>query len=222
MPGRLDLMIKAVLFDFDGTLVNTNPLIIRSFRETFAALLPDRKLSDEDILDCIGPTLHETGTVYLPDDPQSFVDHYRKLNVAYHDSMILPYPGITEMLDALKTQGISIVVVSSKKRDMVMRGIEVMGMNDYFDWVFGGDDVKNPKPHPEVVELALSSLGIKPEEAIMVGDNFHDIHAAQNAGVLSVGVGWAHRGAEYLRSFAPSYLIRQPMELVEILNTLNS
>jgi len=209
-------MIKGILFDFDGTLANTNPLILRTLRETFATMLPQRPLSEAEILECIGPTLHETGLIYFPDNPQAFVDHYRHLNLLYHDSMVEPYPGIIEMLDSLKAMGMPMAVVSSKKRDVVERGLRLLGMADYFDFVLGGDEVENPKPHPEPIEVALSALGLAPDEALMVGDNYHDIHAAQNAGVASVAVGWAHRGPEYLAQFHPTYLIAAPQELVEI------
>jgi len=209
-------MIKAVFFDFDGTLVDTNPLIIRTFNETFDALLNDRKLSEAEILDCIGPTLDETGKKYFPDSPQQFVDHYRELNLKYHDDMVEIYPGISQMLEALKRMGLSLAIVSSKKRDVVIRGLQLMDLEKYFDFILAGDEVKNPKPHQEPVEIALKRFGLEPSEAMMVGDNSHDIHSAQNAGVLSVAVGWAFKGADYLKKFAPDYIIEDANELIEI------
>jgi len=209
-------MIKGILFDFDGTLVNTNPLILRTFRETFANLLPQRQLSDQEILDCIGPTLHQTGLKYLPQDPELFVKEYRRLNLIYHDDMIAEYPGITEMLNSLQNLGLRLAIVSSKKRDIVQRGLDVMGLAPYFELMVASDDVENPKPHPEPIERARGALGLQPDEVMMVGDNSHDIQAAQNAGVASVAVGWAFRGPEYLSQFAPDYLIHDPDELVGI------
>jgi len=215
-------MIKGILFDFDGTLVNTNPLIIRTLTETFAELLPERPLSEAEILDCIGPTLEETGQKYFPENPQQFVDHYRQLNLAYHDGMIAEYPGIMAMLESLRSLGLKLAIVSSKKRDVVLRGMRLMGMERFFDFVLAGDEVNNPKPHPEPVELAVQALGLRPDEVMMVGDNSHDIESAQNAGVLSVGVGWAHKGAEYLQAYSPDYLISEPRELVDIVQNLKN
>jgi len=209
-------MINAVLFDFDGTLVNTNPLIIRTLKETFAALLPSRVLSDTEILDCIGPTLAQTGQKYFPENPDKFVDYYRKLNLTYHDEMIQQYPGIADMLAELHRRGLVLAVVSSKKRDLVLHGLQLMGLSQYFDYVLGGDEVENPKPHPEPITTALTALGLAANETMMVGDNSHDIECAQNAGVVSVGVGWAERGADYLRAFHPDYVINSPAELLDI------
>jgi len=91
-----------------------------------------------------------------------------------------------------------------------------MGLAPYFELMVASDDVENPKPHPEPIERARGALGLQPDEVMMVGDNSHDIQAAQNAGVASVAVGWAFRGPEYLSQFAPDYLIHDPDELVGI------
>jgi len=215
-------MIKAVFFDFDGTLVDTNPLIIRTFNETFANLLPDRTLSDSEILDCIGPTLQQTGEKYFPGRVQEFVDHYRELNLAYHDDMVEIYKGIVEMLEALQQMGLHLAVVSSKKRDVVLRGMRLLDLEKYFDFILAGDEVTYPKPHQEPVELALKRFGLKPSEAVMVGDNSHDIHSAQNAGVISVGVGWAYKGADYLKKFSPDYIIKDADELIKLIEVTNN
>jgi len=212
-------MIKAVFFDFDGTLVDTNPLIIRTFEETFGALMPGRPMSQEEILDCIGPTLEETGNKYFADKASDFVSHYRELNLRYHDEMVEIYPGIDGMLSALKGMGLSLAIVSSKKRDVVLRGLRLMDLEKYFDFILAGDEVANPKPHQEPIEIALRFFGLKPSEAVMVGDNSHDIHAAQNAGVTSIGVGWAFKGADYLKKFAPDYIIKDADEMIEIVKS---
>jgi len=215
-------MIKGILFDFDGTLVDTNPLILRTLRETFAALLPDQVMTEQEILDCIGPTLDETGRKYFPDNPDSFITHYRKLNLAYHDDMIEIYPGVIEMLEELQHRGLRLAIVSSKKRDVVLRGLQLMNLEHYFDFILGGDEVTNPKPHHEPIEVALEALGLQPEEAMMVGDNSHDIHSAQNAGVISVGVGWALKGAAYLATFNPTHLIATPCQLLNVIDEKRS
>lgn len=218
MPSQ----IKAVFFDFDGTLVDTNPLIIRTFQETFANLLPDFSPTDEEVLDCIGPTLQQTGQKYYAHDVDGFVSHYRELNLKHHDAMVEIYPGIVHMLEALKAKGLPLALVSSKHRDVVLKGVRLFGLEPYFDFILGGNEVTNPKPHQEPIELALKHFGLEPSEAIMVGDNSHDIHSAQNAGVLSVGVGWALRGADYLKNFAPDYIIKDADELVKIIEVRNN
>ena len=210
-------MIKAILFDFDGTLVDTNQLIIRSFNETFKKLFPNRCFTESEIMDCIGPTLEETGQKYYAEDPKSLVDIYRGFCWQYHDEMIVIYPGIEEMLKSLKEMGLKLVIVTSKKTDMATRGLEVTKLLSYFDWMVSADDVKNPKPHQEPIERVLDYYHLKPEECLMVGDNSHDILCAKAAGVTSVAVGWALRGADYLKSFSPDYIIDEASDLIKII-----
>lgn len=116
-------MIKAVLFDLDGTLLNTNDLIMKSFRSTFEYYFKDRVFSDEEIIDCIGPTLHQTGEKYYPQDVEGFVSTYRSYYVNYHDDLTHAFDGVEEMLRQLKALGLVLVIVTSKKRDMTIKGL---------------------------------------------------------------------------------------------------
>jgi len=209
-------MIKAVLFDFDGTLADTNPLIIRTFTETFATMLTDRTLTDAEILTCVGPTLEETGAKYFPENPNAFVDAYRELNSKYHDEMIKIYPGIKEMVSILKEKGLKLAIVSSKRRDFVIRGLKQTELFQFFDYIVAADDVVNHKPHPEPLEKVMTHYGLTADECLMVGDNSHDINGAKNAGVKGVAVGWAFKGADYLRALNPDYLVMDAMEIVGI------
>ena len=209
-------MIKAVLFDFDGTLADTNPLIIRTFDETFSMLLPERPLTMAEILACVGPTLDETGNKYFPDNPQKFVDTYREINARYHDDMIEIYPGVLDLIATLKEKGLKLAIVSSKRRDFVIRGLKCVGLFDYFDYIVACDDVKNPKPDVEPFEKVMNYYGIEPHECLMVGDNSHDVHGAQNAKIKSVAVGWAFKGRAYLESLAPDYIIDEAQDLIQI------
>ena len=128
-------MLKAILFDLDGTLLNTNNLIFNSFRQAFEELLSDRTLSDDEIIDCIGPTLQQTGEKYCPENPEKFVECYRKYYQNNHDEMIEVFPGIIEMLQALKGLGLRLVIVTSKKRDMTLKAMKHTNILDYFDYI---------------------------------------------------------------------------------------
>ncbi len=215
-------MIKAVFFDLDGTLINTNPLIVRSFQETFLTYFPDRVFSDEEIHSCIGPTLEQTFSKYNESAMAEMVNTYREINKGYHDEMVEIYPGITEMLHNLREMGLKLAIVTSKKRDMALRGAKLMKIYDYFDLVISADEVTRHKPEPEAIEMALSYFNLDKSEVMMVGDNSHDILCAKNADVLGVGVSWALRGANYLQSFNPDYMLEEANDLVQIINDLNN
>ncbi|MGL4335600.1 MAG: pyrophosphatase PpaX [Turicibacter sp.] len=214
-------MIKAVFFDLDGTLIDTNKLIIDSFRHTFKTYFPERHFLDTEIYDCIGPTLTQTFTLHNPDAVEEMTDTYRTYNKEKHDEMVEIYPGILEMLTALKSMNLKLAIVTSKKRDMAIHGAELTKIYEYFDFVVSSDEVSEPKPHPEAIQLALKHFGLTPEEVIMVGDNSHDMECAKNASVTSVGVGWALRGADYLKSYGADYIIEEALELVKIVNDIN-
>ena len=210
--------IQAILFDFDGTLADTNALIIRTFEETLADLLPERNFSQEEILSFIGPTLDQTGRLLFGDDGKAFAAAYRVVNAKYHDDMISAYPGVVDMVAQLKAAGYKLAIVSSKKRDFLIRGMKCVGLYDYFDYILGGDDVDNPKPHPEPVLKAVNHYGLTPAECVMVGDNEHDIESAQAAGVMSVGVGWAVKGIEHLQKFNPDHILHDAADMLELVS----
>ena len=211
--------IKAILFDFDGTLADTNALIIRTFEETLAQLLPERTFGREEILNFIGPTLEQTGCALFGGNGKSFTTLYRRINAKYHDDMISAYPGVVDMVAELKTRGYKLAIVSSKKRDFLIRGMKCVGLYPYFDYILGGDDVVHPKPDPEPVLKAVNHFGLKPTDCLMVGDNEHDIESAQAAGVISVGVSWALKGVAHLQKYNPDHILHNANDLLELVSS---
>ena len=112
-------------------------------------------------------------------------------------------------------------VVSTKKNNMVMRGLDLLDVDGIFDVVIGLDDVTNPKPDPEPILLALNRSGAKKEEALMIGDNFHDVEGGQNAGVRTAGVAWTIKGEAFLQTFNPDYMLQHISDLLRIVEETN-
>jgi len=212
-------MLKGIIFDFDGTLANTNDLILRTFKETFEKLIGE--VSEETLLACIGPTLEASGVKYYPEDPERFSETYRQLNLAYHDEMIELFPGVREMLDLLQKTDLKLAIVTSKRSDVLASGLKVLDMEQYFEVLVAQDHVKNHKPDPEAIHLALSKLELTAEECLMVGDNYHDILAGHHAGMKSVAVGWALKGVDYLKTFKPDYIMEEADDIFEIIGEMN-
>ncbi|MGG2083067.1 pyrophosphatase PpaX [Lysinibacillus pakistanensis] len=208
-------MIKALLFDFDGTLLNTNDLIIQTFMHVLNERFPGQ-YSPKDCLKFLGPSLKQTMSDIAPGEEDAMIAKYRKYNELHHDELVTQYPDVVSTLEQLKAMGLKLAIVSTKRNGMIDRGLSVLGANHLFDVRIGTDDVKNVKPDPEPVLLALKRLGVNKEEAIMIGDNSHDIEAGHNAGIRAAGVAWAFKGPEYLQQFKPEYMLHHMTDLLDI------
>ncbi|WP_223641738.1 pyrophosphatase PpaX [Planococcus sp. 4-30] len=207
--------INTLLFDFDGTLLDTNELIIQTFLTVLDEHYPGR-FGREDALHFIGPSLEQTFTAIDPDRVEELTIQYRSLNRMMHDELVEEYDGVAETLRLLKAQGLKMAIVSTKRSETIRHGLALMGVSDVFDVLVGLDHVSNPKPHPEPLHLALEQLGARHDEALMIGDNSHDIEGGKNAGVRTAGVAWAVKGEEFLAGFNPDFMLQHISDLLEL------
>jgi pyrophosphatase PpaX len=207
--------ITTVLFDLDGTLINTNDLIISSFLHTLNHYYPDQ-YKEIDVLPFMGPPLEESFGGLNPAKVDEMCAHYRAYNQEHHDELVTEFEGVYETVETLYKQGYKLAIVSTKVRNVVLKGLDLMKLRPFFDVVITLDEVENAKPHPEPIEKALKELGSSPQEAIMVGDNHHDILAGKNAGVLSAGVAWSTKGREHLAQYEPEFMLETMPDLLEV------
>nr|WP_285842536.1 pyrophosphatase PpaX [Ureibacillus chungkukjangi] len=207
--------MKALLFDFDGTLLNTNDLIIQTFMHVLEERFPGQ-YSPKDCMNFIGPSLKETFEQLTPNEIDEMIERYRQWNYANHDNLVTEYDGVVDTLEKLKEKGIRLAIVSTKRRDTIEKGLELMGAKHLFEFWVGVDSVKNVKPDPEPVLLAIEKLGVSKEDVMMIGDNYHDILAGKNAGVKSAGVAWSIKGEEFLKQFNPDYILQHMSDLLTI------
>lgn len=208
--------IRTILFDLDGTLIDTNELIIASFTHTLKEH-SETPYSREQILSFIGPPLYDSLAKVAPDNVEAMVATYREHNLANHDKYVTAYPTVVDTIKTLKENGYQLGIVTTKMRDTALLGLKLTGMEDAFDVVIGLDDVTNAKPHPEPIIKALTQLNANPVNAIMVGDNYHDIEAGQNAGIKTAGVAWSIKGKEVLATYKPDYMLEEMSDLLKIL-----
>ncbi|MCM0625214.1 pyrophosphatase PpaX [Lysinibacillus sp. OL1_EC] len=209
------MAVKALLFDFDGTLLNTNDLIIQTFMHVLNERFPGQ-YSPKDCLKFIGPSLKQTFNDIAPGEEDDLIEMYRAWNIAHHDDLVSQYPDVVSTLEQLKAQGIKLAIVSTKRNETIDRGLAILGATQLFDVRIGTDDVNNVKPDPEPVLLALERLGIEKDYAIMIGDNSHDIEAGHRAGVRAAGVAWAIKGEAYLQQYQPEYMLQHMSDLFDI------
>ena len=208
--------ITTILFDLDGTLIDTNELIISTFMHTLDKYYPG-KYQREDVYPFMGPSLMDTFSGLDPDRVDEMILEYRTYNLANHDLLVKEFVGVKDTVHTLKERGYKLGIVTTKLHDVVLKGLRLMDLEPYFEAVVALDHVEKEKPDPEPVLKALEQLGAKPEEAIMVGDNYHDILAGKNAGTKTAGVAWSMKGRDYLANFEPDFMLESMADILAIL-----
>ncbi|KQL53083.1 pyrophosphatase [Heyndrickxia shackletonii] len=212
--------ITTILFDLDGTLIDTNELIIASFLHTLNHYYP-QKYTREDVLPFMGPSLKDTFSSINPDNVDEMIERYRAHNLENHDLLVKEFDGVYETVKVLKEKGYKLAIVSTKMSSTIKKGLKLTNLDSFFEVIIAIDDVENVKPDPEPIEKALKLLESAPQEAIMVGDNYHDILGAKNAGTLSAGVAWSAKGRAYLEKYEPDFILDNMRDLLEIVGAVN-
>lgn len=215
--------ITTVLFDFDGTLMNTNDLIMDSWRHIYR-VLEDKDIDEAEIIRTFGEPLIRTMEKAFPHIPvEECVDIYRSYHRDSFGDRISLFPGIKEMLGELKDLGYKMAVVTSRAAFTTQQAMERYEIGEYFDVVVTCDDTDKHKPDPEPVLIALAQLKSSPEESIMIGDSMYDILCAKNAGVQSVLVAWAVAVTEEEKTGPdrPDYFVQRAEDIVSLLENQN-
>jgi pyrophosphatase PpaX len=211
------LPVRAVLYDFDGTLADSTELIMRCYRHTMATHLGECP-PDEAWLAGFGTPL-ETQIARFARDTQEYeamLASYRAHQDEHHDTLLRPFPGAVETVAELARRGVALAVVTSKLRRGTRRGMELCGLTELFDVVITPEDVENAKPHPEPVHLALSRLGVAPDEALFVGDSPHDLVAGRAAGTRTAAALWGPFPRATLLAERPDVLLERQEDVLAL------
>lgn len=210
--------IRTVLFDLDGTLIDSIDLILASYRHTLAAH-GRPAVPDAEWMRGVGTPLRVQLNPWAesPEDLMALVATYRDYNLANHDQMIRAYPGIAELMHGIRSAGLRTGVVTSKNREGTRRGLRLFGLEEFMEVLVCADDVERPKPHPEPVERAVRLLGADPASTIFVGDSIHDLHSGRGAGVLTGAVLWGPFRREELEPAQPDFWLESPEDLKRLL-----
>ena len=211
--------IRTVLFDLDGTLIDSVRLILDSYHHTLNQHgLPAR--TDSEWLKGVGTPLtaqlaewrDEIGTI------EAMIATYREYNLKHHDRMVTVYPGVLDAVREIKAASIQTGLVTSKNRHGALRGLKLVGLEALMDVLVCADEVTNPKPHPEPVEKAVLLLGADPATTLYVGDSVHDMHSGKAAGVLTAAALWGPFQRSHLEQAHPDYWLETPYDLVELID----
>ena len=215
-------MIKAVIFDLDGTLLNT----LEDLANASNFALRSCGYNEHPIKDYIrfiGSGRYILMKRILPEEDKNneeAIEKVLKLFDEYygehmHDTT-KPYDGIYELIKELKIKNIKLAVVSNKPDEFAGETVNRY-FGNYFEITYGQRPNHAVKPDPKTVYEVMEYLNVTKEECIYVGDSDVDMKTAQNAGVKSIGVAWGFRGEEELKSAGADYIIRTPQELVNLL-----
>jgi len=215
-----------ILFDLDGTLVDTTDLILQSFVHTFDVHTPGRAPSREALIATFGrslpATLREMAREEGAADPEAWAADmlatYRAFQRERHDVLIRPFDGVEDMLRALKADGHRLGVVTSKMEGSARRGLRLFGLEDYFEIGVFHDDTPTHKPDPAPLLLAAERMAADPAETAYVGDSPFDMRAARAAGMHAVAVTWGRiHDRDRLEREEPDAIVDTAEELLAVL-----
>lgn len=207
---------KYVLFDLDGTLIDTNKLIIDSFKYTYKTCL-DMEVGEGEILKYFGEPLKVTLKRYSEEKADELYRTYIDYNESRHNDTVTIFEGVQELLGELEKQGFTLALVTSKRRKVALMGLDLFDIRKHFKAFVALEDTELHKPNPAPVIKALELLGAQPEEAIMVGDSVFDIHCAHGAGVKAALVTWSAAHGFQGDDISADYVVQTPFELINII-----
>ena len=185
-------MIKGIIFDCDGVILDSEPLFTKAFEMQKAPYA--FPLKERDPAELIGTTLWESCRIVLQDNPQIdktldefLAEHLHLINLVLMGDDLVPMDGFVEFVKEQYSKGKKLAVASSSPKDYVLHKLKLFGVEDCFSVVISGDDISRSKPDPEIYEVAVERLGLPKEEIIAIEDAYYGIKSAKAAGLYTVG-----------------------------------
>jgi pyrophosphatase PpaX len=214
------MLPRVVLFDLDGTLIDSIPLILSSMKAAFDGHPRPPPVAEWVAL--IGTPLDAMIRRWAVDeaDVERLKERYKVHQWAHHDAMVHAFPGVPEVLDLLSARGVRMAVVTSKLEPSARRSLDFLGLTRHFELVVGLEATGRHKPDPAPVLHALERLGARPDDAVFVGDSPHDVLAGNAAGVATVATLWGPFSREELARAGPRAWAERVEDLVGVLETV--
>jgi pyrophosphatase PpaX len=209
--------IRAVLYDFDGTLADTTELVMNCYRHTMQTHLGHTP-PDEEWLRGFGTPLEGQLARFArnAEERAAMLKTYEDFQAEHTNRLMVPFPGALETVAALKESGLPLAIVTSRYRESTILGMDVCGITRFFDLIVAPEDVRNPKPHPEPVLFALDRLGVPATEALFVGDSPHDMASGRAAGVRTAAALWGPFPLPRLEAEHPDFLLERQEDVLDL------
>lgn len=207
---------SAILFDLDGTLINSVDHIVDCWQHTVRICL-GRDMTREEILPTVGKALVESFEEVAPGRGEEMREVYRAYQKTTHDIMVTLVDGTREALDALQAQGYRLGLVTSKGIVVAMEGLDLFSLAPYFEMLVTYEDTERHKPHPDPLFVARDRMALDPAEMLYVGDAVFDIQAGKAAHMPTVAVLWGSGSHQALIETGPDYIVSSMPELAALL-----
>ena len=207
---------KVLVFDCDGTVLDTYELIEHIVLETFKEVNPTYPITLDEAHSFFGPYINDTFTKYAKDEEELnlYIDTYGKYAEKLTAKYIKAYPGIKEALASLKGQGYIICIASNKISKEVYRGLKICGLEKYIDEVIGAELMKEAKPSPDCINQLKKKFKVK--KVMMIGDTETDILTGKNASAFTCGVTWCVSTKEDFVKWNADEIVSDPKELIKL------
>ena len=187
-------MYQLILFDLDGTVADTELVMVQTMLSFIDQYTPTRKTTLSELMKTSGPPLSETLLGYFPkEDPFELAKAFAIKARTFYPKFTVAFPGIESLLEACKNRKIPVGIVTSKMRVNALFTLEMIGLLDAFPLVISLDEVRQPKPHPEGILLALKHFKVQANKTLFVGDTTFDYFAGKAAGTDTALVTWGFK-----------------------------
>ena len=217
MPSRA---FDIALFDLDGTVADTLPLIYEAFDAAFIPALGSG-FSPAEIRALFGPPDHQIiRNTVAESQAEAAITRFNAHYTNRHDDLVSAFPGIADLVRVCRDAGMRMGVITGKSRLTALITLDRLALRDAFAVIYAGDDVERQKPDPEALIRALSDLATSPtDRAVMIGDSAADIAAGKAVGIATIGVTWGSPDHDELESADPDYVVSTVAELEALLFT---
>ncbi|MDQ2805489.1 MAG: HAD-IA family hydrolase [Chloroflexota bacterium] len=210
--------MHTILFDLDGTLIDTVDLIVACWQHATARHCGGA-IARAMVLPTIGLPLHAALEAHAPGKGAALWEAYQDHNRIWHDRLTTLVPGTVEMLTALRARGVRTGLVTSKRHAALQMGLDLFALDPYLDVIIGLEDAPHGKPAPDPIWAALGRLGQRPDpvRVAYVGDAVSDMVAARTAGVRPLGVAWGAAPPDLLRAAGAALVLTDWADLLRLL-----
>lgn len=217
---NLTMRFKNIIFDFDGTLIDSRPGVVKTFKKVVGELA-SKKLKEKEITQLIGKPLAQIISILLNTNDEAlikkgcglFQEYYNEKEI-YHNIL---YPGIEEILRLFKKQSLQLFIVSNKIESFIKKILEQHNLKEYFNAILGTDGTDKQSKKPDQIKNLLNLYKLKKPETVMVGDTENDILAAKENSIYSIGVTWGYGSESNLIKAGADTICHTPLELKQFI-----